>query len=241
MIVKEGYKPIHPDEYVDKVLPHIDPNDYLSEFGKKNKDSWLSKDEMYKLYDWDAIFKQYSVSKNGFHRAFIVPMYDSMYPDMPRCIADYDKRTIPLISEKQYDKALALFKKGYVVRQVLAILDMVTRVCIAKRFSTNVNYDPNFNRLIEKGETYSFAAWMFNRNEENPRIWSQVMRNEFDWCPVPNSGKVADVIKFHPDNLSDTMDNIIKAVADGQLDNERAKTLTEIIIGSYNVRQIENK
>jgi len=230
------YTPAHPQELVqDQVLPCINPYDYPSEEFKKYPNKFYHFQLEYTKIDWSAVYSQYTVSKSGFHRGFVIPLKHPLHPDQPQCAEDYKKRTIPLLSEKQYDKAFSLFKEGLLVKQVQAELDILDE---GKFISTHVNYDPNYCRLLKRGEVYAFASWMKNRNEENPRIWSQVMRNEFNWACPPQVSKISHIIDYKPDKPAEAFDNIINAVANGSLDAERAKILTDIIANSYSVRQI---
>ncbi len=103
------------------------------------------------------------------------------------------------------------------------------------------HHHPEFARVVSIGNIASECYWFKQMGDVEPKNWQFIMKAKFGWSTKANqyNNSSALQLNYNPDKPAETMDRIIQAVVRDEISPEKAKVLTDTIINSYNVRQIE--
>ena len=148
-------------------------------------------------------------------------------------ISKFDPAMLPKIKEMYENGAFAI----NICAELGICRDTMRRWCI----KDGEHCHPEFAKVVSIGNIASECYWFKQMEDVESKNWQFIMKAKFGWSTKANHYKNSSTfqIDYDPDKLGETMDNIIQATARDEISPEKAKVLTDIIISSYQVRQIE--
>lgn len=151
----------------------------------------------------------------------------------------------PLITKEQAAHITKMFKSGKFPPQIFNYLGITLPQHYSKtdpnyRRSEWSSYDPLYCAVLEKAHNWMEEFWIDQMEHMDAKKWQFVMRAKFGWSiAAPYREPKHNLIKLEHDKPSKLLDAIIQEVTDGTMSTEKGKAISDLVLQSYNVKEIE--
>jgi hypothetical protein len=138
-----------------------------------------------------------------------------------------------------------MFKSGKFLSEVMNYLD-ITNYIHRKKLDASYkheewsSFDERYAYIIERAHNWSEEYWLTQMHNIEPKQWQFLMRAKFGWSTAaPYKERRLLPIKLDANKPSTLLDTVISEVSEGNMSAEQGKSISELVIQSYHVKEIE--